>query len=413
MPNPTQQQSRSAESLDALQNPAPISRMWLSAWMVVAVFMLSNTATPLYVHWQRQIGFSSGTLTIIFAAYIFGLLGTLLIAGQLSDRYGRKTVLIPGMISAIAAALLFETSETVFLLLMARLLTGVAVGVIVSAGMASIVDNGGPERRKTSSLVASMSMVLGAGLGPILAGVIAQTSHQPVTLVFSIELLLLLSAFAVAWIQPNKKQNLSGQGRFGIRLPSVPRTNRFHLLLGVAFFGPGITATSFVLSLGPSVLSSILQMNNPLLAGGTACVMFMAAAGIQFAVRNISIQRIFYLSAFCTFAAMTGVVTSILYASAPLFVAAAILAGAAQGLGQLGGLTLIALHVPDNRRAEANSVLNLGGYIPAGILPVCAGVIIDHTSLATGAFMLALVLAAASIFATLFVTKNRKETSST
>ncbi|WP_122609776.1 MFS transporter, partial [Pseudomonas viridiflava] len=116
-------------------------------------------------------------------------------------------------------------SETVFLLLMARLLTGVSVGVIVSAGMASIVDNGGPERRKTSSLVASMSMVLGAGLGPILAGVIAQTSHQPVTLVFSIELLLLLSAFAVAWIQPNKKQNLSGQGRFRIRLPSVPRTN--------------------------------------------------------------------------------------------------------------------------------------------------------------------------------------------
>jgi len=41
--------------------------MWGAAWMVTAVFMLSNSPTPLYVHWQRQLGFSSGTLTVIFA----------------------------------------------------------------------------------------------------------------------------------------------------------------------------------------------------------------------------------------------------------------------------------------------------------------------------------------------------------
>lgn len=397
----------------ASQKPLPAARMWLSAWMVVAVFILSNTATPLYVYWQNRIGFSSGTLTLIFAAYIFGLLGTLVLAGQLSDRYGRKTILLPGLSAAIAAALLFETSNTVLALLFARLLTGVAVGVIVSAGMASIVDNGGPERRRFSSLIASMSMVLGAGLGPILAGSIAQISSQPVTLIFNIELILLLSAFAIAWIQPNKKQYRAGVNKFKVRLPTVPRVNRLHLVLGIAFFGPGITATSFVLSLGPSLLTTILQIKSPLVAGGTACVMFMSAAGVQFLVRNLPVQRIFYLSAFCTFGAMVGVASSILLASAPLLIAAAIMAGAGQGLGQLGGLTLIALHVADNRRAEANSVLNLGGYIPAGLLPVCTGFVIDHTSLATGVFLLASVLAGASVFATLFVAKNRKETSST
>lgn len=405
MPSPTPPQTHTALGVDASRSSA---RMWLSAWMVVAVFMLSNTATPLYVHWQQQIGFTSGTLTVIFAAYILGLLGTLLLAGQLSDRFGRKVVLIPGMIAAIAAALLFEAATSVGSLLVARLLTGVAVGVIVSAGMASIVDNGGPERRKLSSLTASMAMVLGAGLGPILAGAIAQVSQQPVTLIFSLELLVLVSAFAVAWMQPNRKKSTGVQERFKIRLPSVPRANRLQVLLGIAFFGPGITATSFVLSLGPSLLSSILHISSPLVAGGTACVMFMAALGVQFLVRHLAIQRIFYLSAFCTFAAMTGVVTSILFASAPLLIAAAILAGAAQGLGQLGGLTLIALHVPDNRRAEANSVLNLGGYIPAGVLPVCTGVLIDHTSLATGAFSLALVLAAAAVFAAMLVAKKAR-----
>ncbi|MEK1854253.1 MAG: hypothetical protein AAAC48_20900 [Phyllobacterium sp.] len=45
--------------------------------------------------------------------------------------------------------------------------------------------------------------------------------------------------------------------------------------------------------------------------------------------------------------------------------AAAVFAGAGQGLGQLEGLTLIGTHVPTNRRAEANAVLNIGGgYVP-------------------------------------------------
>ena len=67
--------------------------MWTVAWMVTAVFMLSNSPTPLYVYWQEQMGFSPGLLTLIFALYIAGLLGTLLVAGQLSDHYGRKPVL--------------------------------------------------------------------------------------------------------------------------------------------------------------------------------------------------------------------------------------------------------------------------------------------------------------------------------
>ena len=39
--------------------------MWRAAWTVTSVFMLSNSPTPLYVVWQRTLGFSSGTLTVI------------------------------------------------------------------------------------------------------------------------------------------------------------------------------------------------------------------------------------------------------------------------------------------------------------------------------------------------------------
>jgi len=129
-------------------------------------------------------GKSAGTLTVVFALYIAGLLGTLLIAGRLSDRHGRKRVLVPGLLAALAACLLFAGATSVAMLAAGRLLAGIAVGVIVSAGMAAVVDVGGDAHKALASLMASIAMVLGAGLGPLLAGGLAQWLAQPVVPIF-------------------------------------------------------------------------------------------------------------------------------------------------------------------------------------------------------------------------------------
>ncbi|ATA21589.1 putative MFS family arabinose efflux permease [Gibbsiella quercinecans] len=375
--------------------PPSIARMRAAAWMVTGVFMLSNTPTPLYVHWQEQLGFSSGMLTVIFALYIAGLLGTLLLAGQLSDHYGRKPVLLPGLFAALAACGLFAGASSIGMLAAGRLLTGIAVGVIVSAGMAAVVDAGGPEHRRRAALLASIAMVLGAGLGPLLAGGLSQALAQPVVPIFTLEAAILLSALAIALCLPAR--NTQARPPLRLRLPHVPAPNLRQVLCGIATFGPGITATSFVLSLGPSLLARLLHERSPLLAGGMACAMFFAAVGVQFAVRRWPVARIFLASALATVLAMLGLLLCIYGASATAFVAAALFAGAAQGLGQLGGLTLIGLHVPDSHRAQSNAVLNIGGYIPAGLLPVATGYLIDAVGLAQGATLFAVVLAAIAL----------------
>ncbi len=43
------------------------TRMAGAAGTVAAVFMLSNSPTPLYEHWRARMDFSSGTMTVIFA----------------------------------------------------------------------------------------------------------------------------------------------------------------------------------------------------------------------------------------------------------------------------------------------------------------------------------------------------------
>jgi MFS family permease len=375
-----------------------------AAWMVTAVFILSNSATPLYVHWQRQFAFSAATMTMIFAAYIAGLLSALLVAGQLSDRLGRKAVLVPGFLIAMAACGLFATATSVAALVAARFLTGIAVGIIVSAGMAAVVDAGGPDRKRQASLAASVAMVLGAGLGPLLAGTLAQVMDSPVWTIFGIELALLATALAVIVALPSPVlPHGSALPVQGLRLPSVPAQNRLDLALGIAVFAPGITATSFVLSLGPALLSKLLHVSSPLVAGGTACLMFMSATGVQFAVKKLPIRTVLLLGTTATALAMAAMLIAVHAAVAVVLLAAAVLAGMGQGLGQLGGLTSIGMKVPDQQRAQANSLLNIGGYIPAGLLPVATGFLIDRAGLAAGATTFAVVLIAAAAAAAVFV----------
>ncbi|MFD6158206.1 MFS transporter [Nocardia sp. NPDC060256] len=375
--------------------PATSGIVWLAAWPVMAVFVLSNAATPLYVVWQRELGFSSGTLTAIFASYIVGLLGALLVAGVVSDRVGRKPVLLPAIALAMVACVLFATASSVAVLAVARLLTGIAVGAAVSAGMAAVTDVGGPGRKRLAALAASSAMVLGAGLGPLLSGVLSETVPGPTVTIFILEIALLATAFVVV-ARLNLPTGAGGRGPW-IRIPAVAPGGRTAVLLGIAVFAPGITSTSFVLSLGPSLLAHLLGATNRVIAGGLAFVMFLGATGIQFAVRRLRVRTILLGGAAATTASMLTLILSLHLSSLALFGAAAILAGIGQGLGQFGGLTAISANVPTDRLAEANAAQNVGGYLPAAILPLTAGFLSDTIGLTAGATTFAITVSAAAI----------------
>ncbi|AQW51763.1 major facilitator superfamily MFS_1 [Streptomyces hygroscopicus] len=369
--------------------------VWTAAWPVTAVFVLSNAATPLYVRWQREIGFSKGTLTVIFACYIVGLLGSLLVSGVVSDRVGRKPVLLPALGLAMAACAIFASASAVAALIVARLFSGIAVGAVVSAGMAAVTDVAGPGRRRLAALLASCAMVFGAGLGPLLAGVLGKG-------VFVLEAVLLAAAVLVVARMPVRRPVAPAKGAW-VRIPGVPRGSGGQLLMGIAVFAPGITATSFVLSLGPSLLSGLLDTTSPVAAGAMAFVMFLTATGAQFAVQRLDRRTILIAGAVSTTIGMGALIAAVRASSVPLLVAAALLAGAGQGMGQLGGLSLLNSTVPASRLAEANAALNVGGYVPAGVLPVTAGYLSDAVGLTTGATVFGAVLMALALVGGLVV----------
>lgn len=64
------------------------------AFALGVTLMGNNIPTPLYPEYQLKFGFSTGMLTVIFAVAAAGVLPSLLLIGPLSDRLGRRPVLL-------------------------------------------------------------------------------------------------------------------------------------------------------------------------------------------------------------------------------------------------------------------------------------------------------------------------------
>lgn len=195
---------------------------------------------------------------------------------------------------------------------------------------------------------------------------------------FVLEAVLLAAAAAVVAVvrMPVRRPAAPAKGAW-MRIPGVPWGSGKQLLMGIAVFAPGITATSFVLSLRPSLLPGLLDTTSPVAAGAMAFVMFLTATGAQFAVQRLDRRTILIAGAVSTTIGMGALIVAVRASSVPLLVAAALPAGAGQGMGQLGGLSLLNSGVPASRLAEANAALTVGGYVPAGVLPVTAGYLSD------------------------------------
>src|SRR5258705_4379170 len=102
--SPTAAQAAPAPTL------SPRASFLLLASITVSFLAGSLAPTPLYPVYQAAWGFSALTTTEIFGVYAIALLGSLLIAGRLSDHVGRRPVLIIATFVQAVVMLMFATA---------------------------------------------------------------------------------------------------------------------------------------------------------------------------------------------------------------------------------------------------------------------------------------------------------------
>jgi MFS family permease len=163
---------------------------WLIALVFVTGMAFSTVPTPLYPLYQLRDGFSTFTVTVIFAVYVIGVLTSLLLAGQVSDLVGRKKILTVALALELVAAALFVTEPPLSVLLVARLVTGLGVGLgvglLTPTATAHLHDLHEAHRRGASGqrfeIVSTAANIGGLGVGPLVAGILAQYLPAPLRL---------------------------------------------------------------------------------------------------------------------------------------------------------------------------------------------------------------------------------------
>src|SRR5690606_833536 len=104
----------------------------LQTLILLAFLAASSAPTPLYSVYRDAWGFSAITLTVIFGVYAIALLLALLVLGSLSDHIGRRPVIIGALLIEAVAMVAFMAATSVPLLILARLIQGVATGAATS-----------------------------------------------------------------------------------------------------------------------------------------------------------------------------------------------------------------------------------------------------------------------------------------
>src|ERR1700750_1576674 len=100
----------------------------------------SAVPSPLYGLCRERDHFSLFMVTVIYAVYAVGVIASLLLAGHLSDWYGRRRLLLPAFGVAIASAIVFLVSKSLAGGFVGRLLNGIAIGIVVSTATAYLTE---------------------------------------------------------------------------------------------------------------------------------------------------------------------------------------------------------------------------------------------------------------------------------
>lgn len=163
-----------------LDAPAPVAtaahpRRWLGLFAILGADLLnlldSTVGTIAAPAIRADLGGSTSTLQWIAAGYTLAMAVGLLVGGRLGDMYGRKRMMVVGVLGFLAASALCAVSFTPEMLLAARVLQGGFGAVMVPQSFGLIRELFGAEVGKAFALLGPV-IGLATVLGPVIAGLL-------------------------------------------------------------------------------------------------------------------------------------------------------------------------------------------------------------------------------------------------
>lgn len=237
-----------------------------NGWRRVALLLFvigwgANHFSALLLVYRAKLHLDPAAPQLLFGIYALGLVPGLLLSGPLSDRFGRRTLVLPAAVMCfVASAILGVGGDHFALLLFGRLLYGLGCGAVMNPGAVWVLELSHDAIGGSGARRATVALSSGFGFGPLISGLLAQYAPYPTLLPYLVHLATLIAAIAVCAAAPGgRKAEGPHRPLLGVGLD---RTNRRGFLLGVATMAPFVFAFPVIVfavlpvMLGPGALGS-------------------------------------------------------------------------------------------------------------------------------------------------------------
>jgi MFS family permease len=357
------------------------SGFWTVAYAFLIVMAVATLPSPLYGLYRIRDHLSAFMITVVFAIFAAGTIAALLGDRFLAARLGRRRVMLGAVAMMMIAVGLLAAWEALPGLLIGRFLTGIAVGLASGTAITYLIelrlraDPGASAAR--AQVIGTCVTVGGLGIGPLIAGCLAQWAGEPLIVPYLVFVALGAIALAALWPVPE-----TGARSAQAAAASAPAGSRSRIRLPVpAAAGTlaGFAANGLFAGLSGLFLATTLHHPAHALSGAALFVVFTCGVASQLATVRLPASGVLGLGMASMVAGLTLLVVSVRL-SAPslaLFLIAGGLIGAGSGAVFKGTTGLVLAASPPESRIAMTSALVIALYVGLSVPVIGAGVALD------------------------------------
>lgn len=368
----------------------------------VSFSVASSAPTPLYHIYQESLGLSALLITVVFASYAFAMMGAFLTVARLSDYVGRRPMILTALLLNAAALLLFAAAGSAGMLILARVVQGVATGIALTTLGATIIDTDPQSGPTYNSLTAFIGLMLGA----LLSGVLVSFAPLPTTLVYLVLLAVTLAEAVALAVVPETHEGR--QGALTVLKPhlTVPVAARRAMLRVTPLTVAGWALGGFYLSLMPSLVVAVTGVRSPLLGAAVVAVVMLGAAAGIFALRRFSPAQAFRNAVFGLLIGIAVTLAGVALGSAPVMIVGTAIAGFGFGPSFSVSLRILLPLAGGEERAGLLAAFFILSYVAFSVPAIIAGLVVPVLGLVTTSYIYGGVLIG---FAALSLVLNTEE----
>ena len=381
-------------------------------WVLVLIAIINSMGfgiiIPLLYPYGKKFGVTEHTIGLLTAAFSIAQFFATPVLGSLSDKWGRKPLLVISLIGTAVSFIMFGFANSIFVLFAARILDGLTGGNI-SVAQAMISDISSPKERAKNFGILGSAFGFGFVIGPAVGGLLSKLGlNVPFFFAAGIAIIgVLLTLFFLKETNQNKTgRSSTKKSRFSfLSLVTVLKRP----VIGTAIFtGFLLTMAQFTMLIGFQTFSVDELKLNPtqigLFYGGFGISGILMQMLVPAVKRLISSQALILLisTLFCLgMMLLAGFSTGVI-----LFAISIGIYGLFNGLRNPMLNAIIADHNNDNQRGEVMGINQSYASIGQTLGPITAG-LITCISIHSIFFLASLYILIALLFSIRLISKEK------